>query len=116
MVFSDGSKYEGTFQNDSMFGRGKYYFNDGSMYEGEFTTDAKDGTGIMFYSNGEAFRGQWRKDKKEREGYYLTKPRRSRFTSAPSIWSFVSMVGSFGVWKDEKRLILGESSSSLCKY
>lgn len=72
LVWKDGDRYEGEFENDMMEGQGTYYWADGRRYIGDFKNNVSEGYGIMYYSNGERYEGNWVNDKRQGNGtmYY----------------------------------------------
>lgn len=61
-VFDDGSKYEGTFDNDEKYhGKGKYYYTDGCIYDGDWLHGERTGRGVVWST----------KNKYRYEGYFL---------------------------------------------
>jgi hypothetical protein len=67
-TYSNGSKYEGNFQNGGKGGKGTYYYIDGGTYVGEWKNDKKDGFGTATYSDGGRYIGEFRDDKKAGRG------------------------------------------------
>lgn len=51
-TFSDGSRYEGEFQNGRMDGRGRVTFPNGTRYEGEWRDGDRHGQGIVILPDG----------------------------------------------------------------
>lgn len=51
-TFSDGSRYEGEFQNGRMHGRGMVTFSNGTRYEGEWRDGDRHGEGIVTLPDG----------------------------------------------------------------
>ena len=60
-AYSDGSKYEGKFQNSKINGWGTWYFPDGSKYIGNFKDNLKNGKGTLYEKGGEKKPGEWLK-------------------------------------------------------
>jgi len=57
LIWPDGAKYEGMFENDKSCGRGKYYHIDGDIYEGEWDNDMANGNGKYIHSSGSKYEG-----------------------------------------------------------
>lgn len=57
--FSNGSKCEGQWQNDSMNGRGSIWYANGNMYIGEIREGQINGKGILTYSDGDKYEGEF---------------------------------------------------------
>lgn len=51
-VWSDGEYYKGDFKKNQFEGYGVYVYKDGSRYEGQFSNSQFNGNGAMYYSNG----------------------------------------------------------------
>ncbi|MCH8554238.1 MAG: hypothetical protein LAT76_03710, partial [Schleiferiaceae bacterium] len=49
-------------------GEGTYIFTDGSRYEGSWRSDARNGFGVMYYPDGSRFEGQWKNNRMEGPG------------------------------------------------
>jgi hypothetical protein len=48
-VFKNGDKYEGTFKDGNIDGKGKYTSKDGEVYDGEFKDNKHFGFGILTF-------------------------------------------------------------------
>lgn len=57
--WSNGDKYEGTFEDGKKEGKGVFYFANGDKYEGEFKSDKMHGSGIIILKNSEKFNGRY---------------------------------------------------------
>jgi len=55
-TFSNGSYYEGTFLDDKIEGKGKYFWNEKRMYEGEWSGNNINGFGVL-YDSGKIYIG-----------------------------------------------------------
>jgi hypothetical protein len=62
-VYSDGTKFNGTFINGMKF-FGKYTYQSGAIYEGYFKNEKRDSIGNFRYSNGDFFEGVFINDQK----------------------------------------------------
>jgi len=100
LVFANGDRYEGTFENDLMsgdgsdgaeciytynngavyvgdfadgkfHGEGKATYSDGSTYEGGFAGGHREGKGTYVFANGDTYTGEYVADKMEGNGVYL---------------------------------------------
>ncbi|MBQ9922545.1 MAG: PrsW family intramembrane metalloprotease [Clostridia bacterium] len=58
-ILSNGSKYEGFFQNGLFHGKGTLTKPDGSFYRGEWQDCKMHGSGIMTTSDGKVYSGTW---------------------------------------------------------
>ncbi|MHC1689596.1 MAG: hypothetical protein AB9833_02080 [Bacteroidales bacterium] len=53
-VWKNGDKYEGTFTNGQITGKGTFYYANGDMiYEGDFVNGLKHGTGTFVWESGQ---------------------------------------------------------------
>ena len=55
MYWSDGSKYEGTFKDDQISGKGRLIHPKGDYYEGEFENNKANGLGKYVGFHGNSF-------------------------------------------------------------
>jgi len=60
LVFKDGSRYDGLFQNGLFTGLGVLAFADGARYEGEFMQGWFHGHGVFWRNDGMRFEGEFR--------------------------------------------------------
>ncbi len=58
-AYSDGSKYEGQFNQHKRHGWGKFYYSNGDKYVGDFNHNFEEGFGTIYYQNGKLARGSW---------------------------------------------------------
>jgi hypothetical protein len=63
LYFPDGSKYEGFFHNDFMWGRGRLINVNGFYYEGNFHNNQANGFGKYVAADGAVYIGYWKNDK-----------------------------------------------------
>ena len=70
MIYQDGSKFEGFFENDMKVGLGTYFYSDKSEYKGEFIEDKRHGYGTYKYANGGRYVGNWANNLKHGQGVY----------------------------------------------
>jgi len=59
MIFSDGMKYDGNFEEFAKSGHGIQTFPDGNKYDGEFLRGDRIGHGVMIYNDGGRYEGEW---------------------------------------------------------
>ena len=62
--------YQGEIKDNSMEGKGKFYYRDGTLYEGEFKKDKPSGKGIEIYQDGDQYEGYFKDGKREGKGIY----------------------------------------------
>ena len=62
LVFPDGSRYEGRFSAGAFSGAGRYEAPNGDVYEGLFQQDAYNGYGAYTYANGDCLEGVFKED------------------------------------------------------
>ena len=102
IIYSEGTLYEGHFENDMengegrlifqqldvyigeffdgyRHGKGKFINNDGDFYEGEWKKGLQGGFGTEIFSNGERYEGEFKEGKKEGKGKYMW-PNGSEYT------------------------------------
>ena len=70
VIYENGDKYLGDFENGLKEGKGIMTYSNGDKYEGEFAKDVKEGYGIMLYNNGEKYEGEFKNDVKDGYGIY----------------------------------------------
>jgi len=58
-----GKRYEGLFANNMFQGKGIYTWPDGRRYEGDFAGDMFQGKGILTWSDGRRYEGDFQSDK-----------------------------------------------------
>lgn len=73
LINSDGSKFEGMFNNNLCEGRGRLILNKGDYYEGEFSQDKANGYGKYVSTEGEIYLGYWMNDKQHGRGELILK-------------------------------------------
>ncbi|MEL7315217.1 MAG: pentapeptide repeat-containing protein [Cyanobacteria bacterium J06559_3] len=71
MVFSNGDRYDGEFENGERNGCGTFTFASGRQYMGQFRTDQFHGVGIWKLETGERYVGQFEYNKCEGWGTFL---------------------------------------------
>ena len=58
----DETKYDGHFENDSMSGKGTFYYPNGEKYVGNWENGFINGEGVLYASNGTvSYNGLWKK-------------------------------------------------------
>jgi hypothetical protein len=67
--WSDGSFYEGDFQDSMFHGFGVYYFAESEKtYEGQFIENQFEGKGKLTFNDGRQYNGDFKAGKKEGQG------------------------------------------------
>lgn len=61
-VWTDGTKYEGRWENNMANGRGRLIHSDGSAYEGDWVDDKAHGCGTYWRTDGAKYEGEWEAD------------------------------------------------------
>ena len=56
----NGAKYKGEFKENKMDGYGKYYYPNGTVYEGYFKENKRHGFGILTTSKGDVYKTFWK--------------------------------------------------------
>eukprot|EP00347_Sterkiella_histriomuscorum_P023268 403335301 len=59
MLYINGRRYEGQWENDLRSRRGYERHSNGNIYQGEFKDGKANGHGIQIWMNGEKYDGQW---------------------------------------------------------
>lgn len=67
-MWSDGSCYEGYWENDKANGKGRLIHANGDVYEGDWKDDKAHGKGIYIHTDGAKYEGMWMNDKQHGEG------------------------------------------------
>lgn len=69
----DNATYEGEWNvnNNSRHGRGYQVWSDGSAYEGHWENDKANGYGRLIHADGDVFIGNWKDDKAHGTGKYI---------------------------------------------
>ena len=62
ILYPDGSKYKGQWENNKKNGSGTMKYSDGSEYNGQWENDKKNGSGTMKYPDGTEYNEQWEND------------------------------------------------------
>ena len=56
----NGGRYEGEWKDNKMNGYGKYFYPNGTIYEGYFKDNIRDGVGILTTSKGDVYKTIWK--------------------------------------------------------
>jgi len=71
--FADSDKtYEGDFNNNHFQGKGKLTYGNGNVYNGHFDNGLQHGQGTMSYANGDKYIGAWQNDMKQGIGIWYS--------------------------------------------
>lgn len=73
MILKKGMKYEGEFVEGQKHGRGEIVFGSGEVYRGDVKLNIIEGKGTMTYKNGDVYRGEWAAGKPSGSGHYFFK-------------------------------------------
>ncbi len=102
MVYTNGEKYVGEFDNSKRHGQGVYFLSSGDKYVGTWKNDAYDGEGRLYKRDGSVDGGVWANNK-------LTKPESNGArclsgdcSSSYSIYLFANGTKVVGNYKDGK--------------
>ena len=69
---SDGSYYEGDFDNGEINGFGfRFFASTGNSYSGEFHAGEIHGQGVMHYADGSTYEGEWENWKLNGKGTFI---------------------------------------------
>ena len=63
LIWPDGTRYVGGFENGKRTGRGTIFWQEGSRFIGYFENDMRNGPGTMILSDGTVYRGYFKDDK-----------------------------------------------------
>ena len=63
LIFGNGSKYVGEFQNKKKHGEGTFTFPNGSKYEGDWKENFKHGSGVFTFEDGTQYDGPFENDR-----------------------------------------------------
>jgi len=94
--YTDGSRYEGDWEDGEKHGQGTLTYADGGSYEGEWENNLRHGYGVNIWANGARYSGNWRHNKKHGKGT-LTYADGGRYS---------------GEWKNDMRNGKGENTWS----
>lgn len=72
MTYINKNKFEGTFVNDTP-NKGTMAYENGDYYKGQFEQDNPSGQGSMDYENGNHYEGKWKNGLKEGKGNFTYK-------------------------------------------
>jgi hypothetical protein len=70
------ASYNGNYKDDKKSGKGKLVWKDGSKYEGDFENGLRNGFGVYTYSkedDRDYYEGHWKDDKKSGKGKFVWK-------------------------------------------
>ena len=63
LIWPDGTRYVGGFENGKRTGRGTIFWQEGSRFIGYFENDMRNGPGTMILPDGTVYRGYFKDDK-----------------------------------------------------
>ena len=66
--WKDGTKYEGSWDNDKANGKGKITHANGDTYQGDWKDDQAHGIGLFISKDGTSYQGEWRNDLQNGKG------------------------------------------------
>ena len=67
-IWTDGSKYEGSWKCDKANGKGRLIHADGDVYSGDWLDDKAHGSGTYLHTDGAKYEGEWKDDKQDGRG------------------------------------------------
>lgn len=70
-IFLQGSKYEGSWENDRINGEGTSWYNNGNKYHGEWLNGRINGMGTLFLASGDRYSGDWKDGRRHGQGTYF---------------------------------------------
>ena len=68
--FSDGSYYNGLYENDKRHGEGRFLWANGETYEGRYVQDHRTGQGTYRWPDGSVYKGSFFKGKRHGKGIF----------------------------------------------
>jgi hypothetical protein len=89
MLYANGNRYDGEYQNGRRNGCGTFTFKNGRRYVGEFKEDLFSGRGSWFLENGDRYIGQFEYNKCNGEGVFIF----ADGTSQSGVWQQGRLVG-----------------------
>lgn len=69
-IFANGNKDEGNFKNGKLNGKGSRTFANGDVFVGNWKDDKRTGKGVLTYANGDKYEGDWKDDYRTGTGVY----------------------------------------------
>lgn len=72
-TYSNGTVYEGEFQEGVADGRGTFYYTNGSVYQGEVKMGSPHGTGRITYASGTVYEGAFQNGEPNGRGRFIYK-------------------------------------------
>jgi len=69
--FENGERYEGAWKNDTMNGKGTYYYASGNLYKGQWKDGNREGVGEHTWAEGFKYTGQWADNTMHGMGKYV---------------------------------------------
>jgi len=99
LIYKNGDKYLGNFENGKKSKLGIYYFKNGAKYKGQWEKNKLNGFGIFYYANGTIYEGYFKDNKRNGAGILTT----SNGDIYESIWENgnISCIGKI-IYKDGK--------------
>jgi len=67
LMYANGNRYEGEWENDVINGHGTLFYADGDKYEGQWSQGKMHGTGTYTYADGDQYTGEWCDDQRHGE-------------------------------------------------
>ena len=61
-IYTDGSKYVGSWKEGRVEGKGKFTYASGNTYEGQVKNGMANGYGVFNHKSGQVFTGMWVND------------------------------------------------------
>ena len=72
LIYKNGDKYLGNFENGKKSKLGIYYFRNGAKYKGYWEDNKLNGYGIYYYENGNKYEGNFKDNKRNGVGILTT--------------------------------------------
>jgi hypothetical protein len=92
IIYHNGDKYVGQFQDDKRTGQGTLTWANGDKYVGQFQDDKLNGEGTLTWANGDEYVGEFKDGKPNGQG---TVYRSDGSVSQSGTWSNGQLIGQF---------------------
>ena len=70
-IWTNGDKYIGGWDGNTMTDKGLYIFKTGEKYDGNWRNGKRNGQGVNYYAHGDIARGEWKDDNLTGFGTYI---------------------------------------------
>jgi len=123
IIWKNGNKYVGEFQNNTGNGKGKYTHISGDIYVGEWKDMKRHGQGIQTWENGDQLKGEFKYNQRNGPGTYIAAngdiyvgEYKNGIANGQGIFTYENGKVKEGVWKDGKFLYAQKIEKNEKKY